>query len=192
MRFTDFIKKILSSPLKIFFKIVRYLAKIFMFGLFETIVALFVMALNNQLILDVSTVLSAYLFFGIWTYTERIMDSDAETDYTEVLGNRGFSLSYEIKDILKCFKWNVLLETVGFYIVFALCLPSLATLIYYTGILITATALTYIAVPILNILIWVAVRKHWHKKYRRWARHKKTQEFVDDSYDDINDETKGE
>lgn len=189
MKFTDFIKKILSSPLKILFKILRYFVKLFMFALFETVVALlFVTLINNQLILDISAVISAYLFFGIWTYSERSMDSDAETDYTEVLGDRYFSFSYEIKDVIKRFRWNILLETLVFYIVFALFLPMATELIHYAAILIPATAFSFVAVPLLNVLIWVAVRKHWHKKYRRWARHKKTQEFVDDSYDDVNTE----
>lgn len=189
MKFTDFIKRILSSPLKIVFKIVRYFVKIFMFALFETAVVLFFVTLiKNQLIIDISTVLSAYIFFGGWTYFERSIDSDAETDYTEVLGNRYFSFSYEIKDVMKRFKWNILLETFVFYIVFALSLPTVAELIHYSAVLIPATTFSYVAVPLLNVLIWVAVRKHWYKKYRRWARHKKTQEYVDNSLSDVNTE----
>lgn len=185
MKFLDFLKRAFSSPLKIVAKIVRYFAKFFMFGLFSTCVGLFAAMFNDQLILDLSLVVSAYGFFGAWTYLERLYNSDEETDYTEVLGKRGFSFSYEFKDVLRKFKWNILLETFVFYIVISCFLPTISTLIQYQGILIISTTASYFAVPVLNVIIWVAVRKHWHKKYRRWARHKQTQEFVDNSYPDV-------
>ena len=57
----------------------------------------------------------------------------------------------------------------------------------YKNVITISAFAAYILAPILNVLIWVIVRKNWHKKYRRWARHKKKQEYVDDSYDDMDE-----
>ena len=185
MKFKQFIARILSSPIKVIAKIVLYFTKFLVFCLFEICIGLFVGMANNTLFIDLAYVFSAFAFFGIWTYSERKMNSDEETDYTEILKNRNFSFSYEFKDVLHRFKWNLILETAVFYIVFTCFIPMTLDMIQHKAISIPAIIVAYLSVPILNVLIWVRVRKDWHKKYRRWSRHKQTQEFVDTSYDDI-------
>ena len=187
MKFSEFIKHLFSSPLKIIAKVVLYFAKIFMYCIYWLVVGLAVEFIQNSLLYDIAIIVGAYGFFTVWTYFERLKNSDAETDYTEKLDKKAFSFSYEIKDVLHNFKWNILLETFVFYIVLTLFMPIIVQLDQTFNIMTISAFAAYILQPVFNVIIWVAVRKKWHGRYRRWARHKKTQSFVDDSAPDDND-----
>ena len=189
MKFREFIRRLFASPLKVVLKILLYVIKIYAFALFQIGFGIVAGIIGNPFLSDLILILSAYGFFFVWTYMQRSLNSDAETDYTEKLGKRGFSLSDEIKMILNEFNWNLVLETAVFYIVLTAFMPMILAMSQFESTIAVASAAAYVLQPILNVLIWAAVRKHWHKKYRRWARHKKKQEFVDNSYDDVEERT---
>ena len=188
MKFSEFIKALFSSPLKLIAKIVMYFAKIFVYCLYWLIVGIGVELIQNDIAYNIAIIIGTYGFFIAWTYVERIKNSDAETDYTEKLGNRGFSYSYEARDVIKCFKWSLLLETFVFYLILTLFLPIITQLDQIANMITVSAFSAYILQPLCNVAIWICVRKTWHKRYRRWARRKKTQEFVDTSYPADNDE----
>ena len=188
MKFSEFIKGLFASPLKVISKIVMYFAKIFVYCLYWLVLGLAVEFIQNDLVYTLAIIIGTYGFFSVWTYFERLKNSDAETDYTEKLGDRGFSVSYEFHDVLKCFKWNLLLETVVFWFVLTLFMPIITSLDQTTYLINISAFAAYILQPIGNVIIWLCVRKTWHKSYRRWARRKKTQEFVDTGYPADNEE----
>ena len=188
MKLTEFIKGLFASPLKVIAKIAMLLAKIWLYFMYWLIVGLAVEFIQNDLVYTIAVIVGAYGFFSVWTYIERLKNSDAETDYTEKLGDRGFSLTYEIRDVLRVFKWNILLETFVFYIVFTLFMPIITQLDQTANLITISAFAAYIIQPIGNVLIWCLVRKRWHKNYRRWARRKKRQEFVDTRYPNESEE----
>lgn len=182
MKLKDFLKQLFSSPLKVIAKIVMYFLKIFVYFLYWLVVGVAVEFIQNDFVYTFAIIIGAYGFFTVWTYFERFKNSDAETDYTEKLGDRGFSFSYELHDILRCFKWNLVLETLVFYIILTLFMPIISGLDQTAHLITIFGIAAYVLQPIFNVLIWVVVRKKWHGNYRRWARRKKTQEFIDTSF----------
>ena len=181
MELKTFIKQLISSPLKLIGKIFLYFAKVYLFYLSILGASVVLGFIKNAVAKDIAFVIYSYSFFALWTYLQRYKNSDAETDYTELIGERRFDLFYEIRDVIKRFKWNLALETLVFYIVITLFMPSVISADQNAYVYTVGAVASYVLQPLFNVLIWVFVRKKWYTKYRRWARRKKKQEFVDTS-----------